>query len=343
MFGVFKKKEETIYKRICDEITQNGSITPQFQLTKIKDGELQFASGAADGSLMYHFLGSNSSDEYGVLSKAIQQFLVSGNKKEIKKIVDHLELENHRAISAAASLLEDIVSYSELVNTHIERYAFLGHYLMTEAVSVETVKFGIVLSEPLIGPYGQKEIDVLKTLGKHEEFTYFALTSLKNKLEPTHFNTLCIEYAQQSKGWGKVHSITLLENPNEAEQAWIVRNGCLEEGLDMYLGHECLDKGNVRSLLESDSHLEEDVIKGITGIFQQLLAEHSPLIGLEIVADDLKLIADYSKHLKQREAWTDEQLSVCQKMCKYVERNYPEVEEGQHVLKNLQGIVAHPE
>lgn len=337
MFRLFKRKNESVYQRIQTELEKNKCITNEFQLTEVKEGELRFAAGASDGTLLYHFMGNGDETEAVALADLVGGYLLTGDKKIVKDILSFVDSSNYRAVTAAPNLTPKILENAELVNNQIDRYAALCQLLMAESASVEAVKSGIVLSEPLIGPYGEKQVEMLKTLGRYEEFTYFSLISLKNKLEENSFNELCIDYAKALTGWGKVHSITMIEEPNEAQQDWIVKNGCRNGSLDMYLGHECLEKGNVRLLLEQKEPLEKEIIDGVTGIFSQLLMEGGPIVGWELVAGDLELIAAYLQHIPEK--LTTEQAVLLESLIAYITQHYSDSSEGQQINKDIQQLL----
>lgn len=339
MFRLFKKKKETVFQRISEELQQHQQIRKEFELTERVEGKLAFAPGAMDGMALYHFNGASASNEdfSSELLPMIIKYLESGSKKDITAIMNFIDSDSTRAIQTAEILVKKVLENADVVNAHIDRYAKLAHVLTTETYSVEAVKLGIIFSEPMIGPYGEKLVEPLKKLGYHDEFTYFCLLSLKNKLEKASHNQLCIEYASHSEGWGKVHSLSLIENPNKEQQEWIVRNGCSTGMLDMYLGHEALDKGNVRQLLKRDQSIDADLLDGITRIFLELLDDEGPLVGLEIVADDLSLIGDYLQQL-DGEQLTKNQESVLEKLSSYLVRNYSEVSEGKTAIEKIQQL-----
>lgn len=337
MFRLFKQKKETVFQRISEELQQHQQIRREFQLTERVEGELAFAPGAMDGMALYHFSGDSNEDFSSELLPIIIKYLESGSKKDITAIMNFIDSDSTQAIQTAEVLVKNILENADVVNAHIDRYAELAHVLMTKTCSVEAVKFGIIFSEPMIGPYGEKLVEPLKKLGYHDEFTYFSLLSLKNKLEKAPHNQLCIEYASRSDGWGKVHSLSLIEDPNKEQQEWIIRNGCSTGMLDMYLGHEALDKGNVRQVLKSDQPIDAELLDGITRIFLELLDDGGPLVGLEIVADDLSLISDYLQHLNEEQLTTNQE-TVLEKLSSYLVRNYSEVPEGEAAIEKIQQL-----
>ncbi|WP_321383932.1 hypothetical protein [uncultured Enterococcus sp.] len=337
MFRLFKPKEVSVYLRICEEMKQYHHIRPAFELTKSEEGQLRFAPGAADGMIIYHSFGNREDGICTELFSLIETYLTTGNKRSLKAVIDFIDASNSLAISAADILIQMVMENIDLINTHIEYYANLAYILLTETSSVETVKFGIILSEPLIGPYSEKFINPLKTIAYHDEFTYFCLISLKNKLEASSFNHLCIDYADSTDGWGKVHSISMLENPDKEQQEWIIKNGCSTSTLDMYLGHQCLEKGNVRQLLESTIPLDKELLDGITKIFLELLNSDGPLAGFEVVVNDLDLFSAYIKQL-QPHALTADQMEVLSKLAVYIPKQHESSAEGQRLAKKIERL-----
>lgn len=114
----------------------------------------------------------------------------------------------------------------------------------------ELVKTGIAL----LGQFGDKsDADVLLTLGRHEEFTFFAAPALRALLGADGVNDALLPLADQVDGWGKTAILYELNYSAEGSRApeYLLRRGCRNRlGLALN-ANLCATKGQLAECLEA--------------------------------------------------------------------------------------------
>ena len=114
----------------------------------------------------------------------------------------------------------------------------------------ELVKTGIAL----LGQFGDKsDADVLLTLGRHEEFTFFVAPALRALLGADGVNDALLPLADQVDGWGKTAILYELNYSAEGSRApeYLLRRGCRNRlGLALN-ANLCATKGQLAERLEA--------------------------------------------------------------------------------------------
>lgn len=319
----FKKDQNvprSIYQQICSEFDQHGKIREGFQLITWEDligtqKKIQFAPGVLDGITIYHGSGNQSVDED--LFSLIQHYSYK-ERGQIQTIEAIVESMGFRTLLIADDLAQQIIDYAAQFS--IKDLYDLSIHLMKDSCSIEAVKLGIVISEIIRLEKNDELIRVLRMLGYYDEFTYFVLVSLDDKLAtPDAYNQLCINYAEHSKGWGKVHSIKSLKEPTAKIQNWILKNGCKNNLLASYNSMDCLKKGHLLTVLEQEKELDESLFQGITEVMIYLLTD-SPLSGLADCENDLFYIEKYLGCAEHQDLFVKKK-EVLSKVMKYLEKH----------------------
>ena len=114
----------------------------------------------------------------------------------------------------------------------------------------ELVKTGIAL----LGQFGDKsDADVLLTLGRHEEFTFFAAPALRALLGADGVNDALLPLAEQVDGWGKTAILYELNYSLEGSAApeYLLRRGCANRLGPALNANLCATKGQLAERLEA--------------------------------------------------------------------------------------------
>jgi hypothetical protein len=151
----------------------------------------------------------------------------------------------------------------------------IGRYFATRSPHRESVKFGI----SLIGLVGeQPDIDVLKILGKNEEFTLYVSSAL-NHVAPEPEQALW-ELAREVKGWGRIQTVERLKDTqNAAIRAWMLRDGFRNAVMDEYLACICARAGRLDEAL-NQQFVDDALLDGAADIIHALITG-GPAEGIE--------------------------------------------------------------
>ncbi len=158
-----------------------------------KPGELRWVAGGMDGGFGHHGSGGNDLKK----GKKIANLLRSISKKGSTK--SKIELYN---ILVEDSLIDCIDTALEMaIKSGLSIEPFLhdfAQFLTTKSPDRGPVKFGIALLGLIRDP---QDLDVIKTLGKHEEFTLYSAVAITSSLENPDIELF--KLAQSVDGWGR--------------------------------------------------------------------------------------------------------------------------------------------
>ena len=108
--------------------------------------------------------------------------------------------------------------------TGMDLYRFydLAKSFATEATDREPVKLGIAV----LGLFRQeRDKDIFRILGRHDEFTLFSAVALANSEGDTEQELW--EPAKDVPGWGKIHVVERLAKTADPQiRDWLLRKGC---------------------------------------------------------------------------------------------------------------------
>ncbi|MFZ5827584.1 MAG: hypothetical protein ACOY94_25050 [Bacillota bacterium] len=132
----------------------------------------------------------------------------------------------------------------------------------------------------LLGLYRQEaDLDLLRTFGRHEEFTLFAAVAMGNILvDPV---PVWLALAQQVKSWGKVHLVERLVKHADREdvRAWLLRYGCANTVDDNLLAYSIAAHCRLDQALDVPTP-DDALLEGARRILNGLV-EAGPAPGLD--------------------------------------------------------------
>lgn len=213
------------------------------------DGAVRQAPGAGDSlSNQRIFLRARVEE-----TESIVVALGELSRRPSVKTRRHLEavMRGRRCIRVIDPLLEAVRGDSRIHQATL--YPELRRLLL-ETHWREVAKLCIAL----LGLYRQSgDVEVLRTFGRHEEFTLFAAVALGSILaDPV---PAWLEMAQAVRGWGKVHLVgRLVKHADRPEvRYWLLRHGCANTVDDNLLAHSIaascgLDQALDRPVVDSE-------------------------------------------------------------------------------------------
>jgi hypothetical protein len=175
-----------------------------------------------------------------------------------------------------------------------------ARWMASQATHRGVVKAGIAL----LGLYDTEDnTDLLTTLGKHDEFTLYAIVALFNTLrDPAKRFDRLWDLAQCVHGWGKIELVERLALLSEAQRedfkAWLLRHGCENEVMDEYLAHTCAAAGELAEALEAEA-IDDELLRG-AGIIITALIHGGPAKDMEDYEDGVLAAERFLYHLRSR-------------------------------------------
>ena len=164
----------------------------------------------------------------------------------------------------------------------------------TEAPDRGPVKFGIVLLG-LIGD--DADLDIIKLLGKNEEFTLYASVAISNILEDPDMELW--ELAKYVDGWGKIHLVErIFETDNPQIKHWLIRDGYKNSVMYEYLAYICAQGGDLHVALAKKS-IDEEFFNSAGEIIEALIIG-GPAENIDDYEHAADVITNYLKHLEPK-------------------------------------------
>jgi len=199
MFKIVKK-ESSIYHRIASKTGKKGWLPSGFSLPEVAS-----TPGEADGSLLYHTeieeLRAEAFEKcIRLLKKA---YLAEPQKRNDDDIVKFLE--EYRVFRLMDNLPTEIHSIQRDLET--PKLLDLAFEWATTSNNQE-IKLAISLMGMFNLDEWEESKNVIVTLGKYEEFTFYSLFAISGW---NNADKIARDYAKNLKGWGKTHAEVWLE------------------------------------------------------------------------------------------------------------------------------------
>ena len=164
-------------------------------------------------------------------------------------------------------------------------------WLATRSAHRGPVKLGIAL----LGLFQcQEQLEVLYTLGKHDEFTLYAAVAIQNGVEK--YNQCLFELAKSIDGWGKINLVNRLEPDSEEIKEWLLKAGCQNPVMNEYLAYTCAVKGELQAALEK-GEIDRGLYKG-AGVIISALINGGPADDIDNYDQAIPVIVNYLRHSK---------------------------------------------
>jgi hypothetical protein len=296
--------------------------------------QIRWSAGSMEGVALRHFGGEA---KRGLVGRV--QRLIGRRRDPPREIVARLEPLVRRGgdderLALYRSLQEaDVLTH---VDTILERLVadrdLLGgitphaRWLVAEARHREPLKFGIAL----LGVCGEADdVETLKLLAAHDEFTLYCSVALTNLLDDP-VDALW-EAARSAEGWGKIEAVERLaplagDRPDV--RRWLLTDGCENGVMNQYLAYTCATAGGLRDALDGD--VDDELLDGACTIVSALCAD-GPAQDLDDYADGPVVVARLLELLVDR--------------CTTLERldTVIEIEERLEGEDTARAIVARPE
>jgi hypothetical protein len=228
---------KSIYEQICSGVLEP---LPDEEIV-FKPNSLRWIGGAMDGVLGRQAEGS---------AKEKRVFTIVSNLEALEQRADNRSLRTIYEAVVEDGIVGCIDTVLERLtdSTHVRneaRICEIGRYFASRAGHREAVKFGLAL----IGIFGNaQDSELLKTLGKSEEFTLFASVALARVSE--HPEKALWDLAKEVHGWGRVQIVSRLKDTKDPEmQAWMLREGFRNEVMNEYLACICARAGKLHEAL----------------------------------------------------------------------------------------------
>jgi hypothetical protein len=207
---------------------------------RVMSGGLRWTAGAMDGAFGHHFGGGRAEGRAAEIAALLVKACKRPSKRNLTRLYEAVSAD--RVLNFVDPMIEKL---AELRPDRADLHA-LGRWLATTGSDRGAVKVGIAI----LGVTGlDADVDVVRALGAHEEFTLFAAVALDNGLaEP---ETELWSLASVVDGWGRIQCVERLRNTQDPQiRAWILRQGFRNSIMYEYLAFIAATTGGLLPALE---------------------------------------------------------------------------------------------
>jgi hypothetical protein len=171
----------------------------------------------------------------------------------------------------------------------------LGRRLAATGRHVEPVKLGIALLGTV---RGNRDRDLLLTLGRHDEFTLFCAVAVSNS-DPDREAVLW-SLARGATGWGRIQAVERLRDTERADiQDWLVREGFRNSVMAEYLAYIAATTGRLLDRLTAASP-DDQLLEAAGEIISALVPGGGPAEGIDDYADAPGLLSVFTALMSAR-------------------------------------------
>ena len=276
-------------------LTDGGETLPDEALVK-GDSQFGWAPGAMDGVLGGEYKGSPAKRRVDDLYSAVVKLTEESSDDNLAQLYEILGSDT-LVSGIIDQFLEKIVTEPP---ADADRLHTLARWLAMEAADREPVKFAIAL----LGLFrDENDLDLLMTLGRHEEFTLFVAVAIQN-LEVDVENRLW-KLAQHVRGWGRINIVDrLASTTDDYIKDWLVREGHRNDIMYEYTALTCAVTGELLGKLKAEDPDDELMISA-GEILTAILGGAGPAAGYESYPDGAETYATYLKKLEGRDNSVD--------------------------------------
>lgn len=267
------KEMESIYKRIKNAMTAEGTMPEDFVLRpRMQDGR-QFADGAIDGTIRY-YMGRADNTDIELLTQALK--LASADKfEDAGNALLTYFAQGIVLLPVMDKVQEWIYAHSgELSPENLGRFAMT---LLTQSGDVESVKFALAILEVIEQEPTDDLQELLLTLAGCEELTLFCLFVLGGY---ENANEMYFELAKKLHGWGRIHAVSMLKPANDEMRDWLLLEGWQNNIMPEYSAITIIKRTKLADMLQNVDECQLDELVNQAGTLIGYALQEEPLAGL---------------------------------------------------------------
>lgn len=224
---------------------------------------LRWAPGALDGAFGHHIAHGSDRDKAAQVMQAIVRVLRRSSSKNMQALYQLAKQDT--PLNFIDDLLKTMAA-SEAIDAR--RLRALAVFLATRAPDRQVVKLAMALLA--FFPY-QQSVDLLRTLGSHDEFTLYAVVAMRAILPPEEFAQEWLALAKRTTGWGRIQLIERLPDaPDRAIRQWLLREGYNNAVMVEYTAWHCAEQGLLHEALEGE--VDAELLNGAAEILRGMIS-----------------------------------------------------------------------
>lgn len=307
-----KEEMESIYNRIKNAMTAEGTMPEDFVLRpRLPDGR-QFADGAIDGTIRY-YMGRADNTDIELLTQALK--LASKDKFEDagNALITYFA-QGIVMLPVMDKVQEWIYAHSgELSPENLGRFAMT---LLKQSSDVESVKFALAVLEVIEQEQTDELEDLLLTLAGCEELTLFCLFVLGGY---ENANEMYFELAKKLHGWGRIHAVSMLKPANEEIRDWLLCEGWQNNIMPEYSAITIIKRVKLADMLQNVDGRLDELVNQAGNLIGYALQEE-PIAGLSAYKRAGEVLQGYLA-CAQKAGLTEENLQKLPEIKAFIEKS----------------------
>lgn len=271
-------------------LSEGGETLPDEGLIR-GDNQWSWAAGAIDSLLGSPLEGSDADKELDELYSAVIGLTKESSNRNLERLYTILTSAN--TIGIVDRFLERLI---EAPPQDHDRLHSIARWLAMESADREVVKFAI----SIIGLFrDEADLDLLMTLGRHEEFTLYVSVAIQNSEKDVE-NRLW-KLAQHVRGWGRIQIVERLSSTDDPYiKEWLLREGWSNEIMTEYTALMCARAGDLTEKLKR-SDVDDELLHAAGEILTAIMSGSGPAEGYESYPEGAETCEAYLRLLERRD------------------------------------------
>ncbi len=279
----------SIYEFIRERLDDTGSLGTDIPMLpdEVDDPTtVSWSAGALDGVSRHFGVAESDTTVVTDITSAVARLAKRSTTSRAAWLYDHVS--EHSTLE----YVDQVLPYLGGASIDPDRLRAIGQWLATGAPDRAAVKFGIAL----LGMVPPPDLEVLLTLGAHDEFTLYAAVALRNT-DPG--DRALFELAQRVHGWGRIEIVERLAETTDPEiHRWMITGGFRNSVMYEYLAMTCAITGRLAEALSADK-IDDDLVTS-AGELLAAVVVGQPGPDPDEYADLIPALRSYLRHVAQR-------------------------------------------
>lgn len=255
----------------ADVLPEMAQTLPDEPAPQEDEDILRWSPGALDGVFSHHVANDSNQEKATQVLQAIIRVLHRSSSKNMQALYQLAKQDT--PLGFIDDLLK-MLGASPAIDAR--RLRALVLFLATRAPDRQVVKLAMALLA--FFPY-QQSVNILQTLGSHDEFTLYAVVAMRTILPPEEFALAWLALAKRTTGWGRIQLIERLpEALDQTVRQWLLREGYKNDVMVEYTAWHCAEYGRLHDALEGE--VDAELLQGAAEILLGMISgEPGPGIG----------------------------------------------------------------
>lgn len=287
----------SLYSRIKENLQSDGTL-PEGFLLRGKPAEVQgkqFADGAIDGTIRY-FMGPVANADVSGLTVVLTTASKGSFQDAANALLTHF-LQGGTMLPVMDALQNWI--YSNPQSLDPEKLGEFCRKILKESSDVESVKFALCVLE-LLEQEDEELREIVLTMAASDEMALFCLFQMvqwEDGIDQIY------KLAQNQKGWGRIHAVSLLRPENDEMERWMLTEGWHNSLMDEYSAMTVIKRCKLVNKL-SAAEIDAEMFTIATDLIQAGL-EDGPLGSIKDYKRGKELLEGYLRHAEKHRDTVD--------------------------------------